>query len=775
MSLCAGILSFSTQLNYRIFLADLPYKHAQHIHQINLQQSELEVSGIGMASRQAVDLLAYKSANQFGTLVSQQPGLAHLTLSEDIQVPFALLRVSANFEEVFPIELSLNGALNLSAQTIFISHKMWSTLFSERSDILGALVKVNNEPFIIAGVIDPSFTLPNTLAIQNIMAGERQEMFALTTRSAFSSANDIIDASNISIETVDVFFQTSMSKAQTLPIIESLVVLVNQSMPRSHPLSFELLSLREGISGSWYLFAPIMLAGSIFIFFIGFVAVCNLVLVKSNKDLKHTTIELILGASSRFVLAKECVEYGLVCLLSVFLGLQLSQFFSAYLSTLFNQWDEHQMHPSWAASLVVGMLMLVLIVSLIIVSKRAIDARNLSKTSSASGKNASSKINVNLLKRLTAYQVFAMSSLLIIGSSSFVSATYQMLPLLKAQFEQTTVIPIEFKHMTTSKSEQARVINEISDKLSQSFNNAVIGHSNADPFFLTSSYGACSQQSREIRYGRMYSDEAFLNTVNAKVTDGSLGKLKDTNAIVINSMFAEQYFGTNENLIGKSVNCKKISGVVVAVVELNRIVHPLLKDIMSQDDAVIIQAFDWVKNKTMLSDVPHLTLYHPQTEFLPNSDITSIFAQYASLIEPAKPVNLSEQIDQQGRQPRLALFFSGVLTFTFLLLAVMGLWGSMNLQIQMRRSELAIFKMMGITKWKLLLFVFNDNKKQVIKLVSVSAILSLWIAFLLGMGSTYRLEILLSVLAIICILLVASIMPMLPMLKSKNINGETLK
>jgi hypothetical protein len=103
--------------------------------------------------------------------------------------------------------------------------------------------------------------------------------------------------------------------------------------------------LREGISGSWYLFAPIMLAGSIFIFFIGFVAVCNLVLVKSNKDLKHTTIELILGASSRFVLAKECVEYGLVCLLSVFLGLQLSQFFSAYLSTLFNQWDEHQMHP----------------------------------------------------------------------------------------------------------------------------------------------------------------------------------------------------------------------------------------------------------------------------------------------------------------------------------------------------------------------------------------------------------------------------------------------
>jgi predicted permease len=153
-----------------IFLRPLPYSHAEQLMWVGYNISSL---GAFLASP---DYVAWRRDNTvFQQLAATQwNGSQKMVLNGADPTEVYAARVSANFLATFGVHPALGRSftsreeLPNGAKAVLLSNNLWRSHFGAKKDIVGQNVTLDGQPYMIAGVLPPSFAFPMDVKVDVI-------------------------------------------------------------------------------------------------------------------------------------------------------------------------------------------------------------------------------------------------------------------------------------------------------------------------------------------------------------------------------------------------------------------------------------------------------------------------------------------------------------------------------------------------------------------------------------------------------------------------------
>jgi putative ABC transport system permease protein len=187
---------------------------------------------------------------------------------------------------------------------VWLADALWRSRFHQDRAVIGATLRLNEEPFVIAGVLPP-FRFPMRASIPDLYFPLDERDYARQRGGGGIEAIARLRP-NVPIQTARADLQTAAAGlAQAFP-----------ASNRNYDAG--LRSLREQLTGNraaplWLLFGA---AGLLFA--ITAVNVANLLIARAIARSHETSIRLSLGASAGKLLQQRLVEAGLLAILSAF-------------------------------------------------------------------------------------------------------------------------------------------------------------------------------------------------------------------------------------------------------------------------------------------------------------------------------------------------------------------------------------------------------------------------------------------------------------------------
>ena len=150
-----------------VLLRPLPYSDAQRL--IRLWQSEPKMWG-GHLGAAPPEFAAYRDRTRaFSSIAGYQPGsfdfvsegeAEHISGYNVTASLFPTLDVQPLLGRTFTVQEELPGA----AIVVVLSYKFWRSHYAEDARVIGKIIRLNEQPFQIVGVMPKGFTFPSTAA-----------------------------------------------------------------------------------------------------------------------------------------------------------------------------------------------------------------------------------------------------------------------------------------------------------------------------------------------------------------------------------------------------------------------------------------------------------------------------------------------------------------------------------------------------------------------------------------------------------------------------------
>lgn len=760
-SLCITVLQLSSQLVTQIMYDPLPIKNAEQSYQLHIQQGPLAIDGMTMLYPETLyDIQQWKLP---ANVITQTVRSAQWLVDLDEQHTVAKMVISNNYLEQFDAKIQLGSLKAFDGQEAIIDEEFWRYNLYSDPNAIGSYINLSGQQYEIKAVLKTDvFKIASTKkVIDNINKRPGMILVKEGQVAFFEEGEATLLASP------NIFLQSGVDLSQLEGAVSSWVTQYNKTAPQHKQLSFSIDSLRKVMHGSWYYLAPSLLMASFLILCIGLTAMGSLCLAHAGKAQRNVVLSYVLGANKYATYFMEAWIALTISVVAHVVAYILCVMVDRYLQSLsFFQWV---LSPSFVLIICSVCVIWGCVFLLFIMPHQTIDRVNLNSGLASSGKGQTGMFSLSLMKKIINVQVFSISIFLLLGVSYLISNAIKLAPLLATSYENIAYVQIEkFHDKNQSRGSQAIIVNDIKRQLLLNGNVSEVAMLSADPLTLSLSLTMCNMPEKSPTIGKSYVSSNLFSLLKAKTLAGTIPLNATPQQVIINKQAAIELFGSVEGVIGEKLPCTGSAGEkqVVAIVDMNRFVPKELSSFIDKDQSMIFSTFDWERMSNTPSE--KATFIFKFKENLPFSLFDKIDKEHKSVMQISSILVAEEQLKIKGREMRLSISISSVITFSTILVACFSLYGGLKYQTMLREHQLAVFKCLGMPNKQLIFFVAKDNMVS----TSVSLLLALFFTtlfeFVFGEQAVSLISMALTVGGIAVIYLYASIGPCYQLMRKKN-------
>jgi predicted permease len=603
--------------------------------------------------------------------------------------------------------LDRNDTFTEAKAEAIISYKTWQELFSERVDILGQSVKIEDQFYRIVGVLAAEHTkTPKPFAV----FGDTQVIIPF----AFSGL-DKAEWGNASRSFSSLL---KLNPSQSVDDVETeLSQIISRFMDNSEAkevygdIQFKALltPLAKAIKGDQDNITWMILAGASMLLLIAFANISNLYLSHTEANKYSLAVHACLGASPHNLFIKLLVESTVLISIALFFALLTAAWLFRLIQTFaaesFVRLDELALDPitllfSVAVSLVLAML-------LAFISSRKIDYLGLKAHISSSGKGVSQQANQRTRQILIGSQM-TFASLILLTSSMILGQALTTInkPL---GFKSDNIVSVQMYTPKGVTGDEQLTLLSLAKQHFMALDPVIMVSKNAMPPIRKGDFGlrlADENTQNQITVGFNSVDEDYFPMLEHEILFGrnlSKAEIEDgSDVVLISEALAKERF-SDSNAIGERVftiagNAYEVVGVVAD--HFNAETHASY-----QAKQVYFPVGTFRLNLLLkLKDGSNITPQQAMEE-LKKVDPRLLMGEF---------IVISDRAKEQVAQHRIAAYFTLGLSLLALMIAATGIYGVMNYAGQLRKFELGVRMAIGATPKHLTVMMLTQGLAPVL-------------------------------------------------------------
>jgi len=603
-------------------------------------------------------------------------------------------------------------------QAILISYRLWQRRFALDPNIIGRTLHLGSSSVPIIGVMPVSFQFPDrevdlwASSPPDAPYAQRRDATWFSGIGRLKPGMTIEQArANLTAIQANLGRQFPPTDAQLTPTVESLKEVTIGSVRRS----------------LWILFGSVGL-----LLLLACANIGALVLARATNRRHETAIRFSLGASQSAVAAQLLAEVLILAFSGAFAGLGIAFGAAAVFQALARNLpriDEIRLNWSVAAFSFACALAVTLLCGML---PALLDARRSLAASLASGSRSQVSARNPLLLVLVGIQV-SLAVMLLYGAGLFARGL-QQLNRIDPGFDAGHVLAF---HISTSWNETAdfkasfdrttRLLNSLRSLPGIETAATAIGLPGVRsdyPVELTSPEGPAAPDLRITAEGRWVTPQYFA-TMRIPLVAGELCRDRSTTAsVMVNHSFVRRYFNGVPPL-GRHL--AQPANQYMAPAEISGVVADARETGLDRDPAPVAywcsgtaQPGTWFLVRTHGDPVP----------------FASVIRRKIRELEPARSVHdltlLTDRISDSYAEGRLRTILLSVFATAAILLACMGIYGTLCYLVARRRREMALRLALGAERRQVVGQVFNQG----LRIAGIGAVAGLFLSLLSGKALT---------------------------------------
>ncbi len=316
-----------------VLLRPVPYPHPDRL--VRIWQSEPKMSERRMGTAPP-EFAAYRDRTRlFSSIAGYQPASfdvtndnapEHIPACEASASLFATLGIAPLMGRTFTSKEEFFGA----AKVVVLSYAYWKRRYAEDPRVLGRVIRLNERPYEIVGVMPKGFTFPSTAATPGAPPD-------LWTPLSFTNGQLVDWASSF-----DTSIIARLRDGASLPQAREDVQRVAKQFQREHPDIYSGNVVLDATAERW---APdfgeriptvlAMLCGAVgFVLLIACANVANLLLARAGERQREISIRRALGASASRLMRQVFLETAILAVVGGAAGCALAYGLIRFIGTL---------------------------------------------------------------------------------------------------------------------------------------------------------------------------------------------------------------------------------------------------------------------------------------------------------------------------------------------------------------------------------------------------------------------------------------------------------
>jgi putative ABC transport system permease protein len=611
---------------------------------------------------------------------------------------FHLLRVQPVLGRLF----SKNEDSPDAQQVLLLSYALWQTNFAGDQGVLGMTVRLNNEPYVIVGVMPKDFSFPNTNA-----------QIWTTMRL---SEGDAEDRNNYFLYVI-ARLKAGISLEKATEEMRIIAARLEKEYPKENEnMSVTVNRMRDQVSSRSRMLIKVLFGAAICVLLIACSNLANLLLARGLNRQKEIAVRSSLGAGKERILRQMLTESLVLSILGGILGVIAANMALPLLTRLVPQ-SLPIGEPSIDFRVLLFASILTVITAIAFGILPSLRAR-FDEHSTALHEGARSGVG-GRRERLRSGLVIAevtISVVLLVGAGLMIRALWRIQQVdtgFQAQnvLTMTTALPLpKYKDTATRVQFYNRVLSEVRE-LPGVKSAAYISYL---PMVFTGGIwpvevpGRAEDTEDPDNSSLRYVTPGFFNTLQIPFQAGrdiSKSDIRDSLPVaVVSKSFAEKYF-PNQDALGKRFKFALDNRTIVGIVGDIKV-----RGHERQSEPQVYLSYQQVPDNAIVSYIPKNIVIKSSVE--PLSLVASV-RRIIQSVDPEQPISdirtLEDIVsaDTSSRQTQVkALTTFAAAAF---LLAAIGIHGLLSFWVAQRNQEIAVRMAVGAQPNQILKMVFREG------------------------------------------------------------------
>ena len=639
-------------------------------------------------------------------------------------------------------------------RVVVLGHGLWQRRFGGDRGIVGRTLNFNGQPYVIVGVMPPQFQLPpdREIWVPGIIQESQRQRRGATYWNVVAR------------------LKPGTTVAQAQEEMNGIAARLATQYPDTNgEMGVSVVPLFEQLTGHIRSALWILAAAVGFVLLIACVNVANLLLVRGAERQREFAIRRALGAKRLRLLRQTLTESLLLVLVGGVTGVLLASWLVKLIPALSSSKIPRVEHVSMDLRVVLFACGVSLLTAIVFGLVPAIQfwRNDIQSNLRESGRSAATPVRQRLRKALVVSEV-AIAIVLLVGAGLLLRSFVRLLQVDPGFAKENLLALQVFMPRTYDKPEQLTGFFDQSIEKIRSLPGVETAAVIATPPFIVLEQDAnfnivgrpaAPKGSEPSAFYAPVSSE-YLNALSIPLKKGrfftNFDKAGSPPVVVINETMARRYF-PNEEPLGKRL-------VVIFGREVTREIVGVVGDVLHNGLHVEPRAEMFVPHQQSAS--AHMTfLVKTRTE--PASQLSAVKGAIRE-VNPrqtfAKTATMEELVSESLKQRRFNLFLLGLFALMALLLATLGIYGSISYSTRQRTNEIGVRIALGAQSRDVLRLVVGQG----VALALVGVAIGLGAAFLLtraikgllfGVSPTDPLTFLAISLLLLFTALIASLIP----------------